>query len=133
MLSHTGPEGLNLRALQADFDPLYTYSASPSGQMLPSKTYCQAYSSLGERSSRWPFHDRITIWPLPDDENKTHTRYWLYNDKNRPFALEHALRLRAARANSRHRKLAMPAERISSSSPSSVFRSLRSNSLNFHT
>jgi hypothetical protein len=50
-------------------------------------------------------------------------RYWLYNDKNRPFALEHALRLRAARANSRQRKLAMPAERMSSSSSSRAISS----------
>lgn len=48
------------------------------------------------------------------------TRYWLYSHRNRPLGLEHVLKVCAARANSRQRKVAMPAERTSCSSSSSA-------------
>ena len=123
MPSHITPEDLCLLEPQADSAPLHTREVSPMASVGASFfTYCRAYSSLVERFFRWPFHDCITTPNLLNDKERR-TKYWLYNDKNRPFALEHAPRLRAARANSRQRKLAMPAERISSSSSSSAISS----------
>jgi hypothetical protein len=62
----------------------------------------------------------ITTTTPPRDRSQGRTRYWLYSHRNRPLALEHALKAWAARANSRQRKWAIPADKTSSSSNSSA-------------
>jgi hypothetical protein len=123
MPSHIAPKDLCLLASQADSAPLRTREVSPRVRVGAFFSLTVELIPVSESGLLAGLPVIVSLHCISWTAKERRTRYWLYNDKNRPFALEHALRLRAARANSRQRKLAMPAERMSSSSSSSAISS----------